>query len=211
MLSSCGPDLEKSGLRGRKVSIWGALCGGNGGGCTAEGSVEMAQIASVALGHGRDVVQAGIPVENHAVTKISWRWKLAIRLQLWEELKAWKETGWDCGKKLGLRKGLCVKGEETPLNPLHLPEMSWWLPTLHDSSVTGTREVASPSVGLDLYSDWSCLYSWNELNYLDEKLAIKHHSFCTRWPRTWIPADTAVLLQPSLGTSSTVVDNFSPD
>lgn len=199
------------GLRRRKVSIWGALCGGDGGVCTAEGSVEMAQIASVALGHGRDTVQAGIPVENHAVTKMSRRWKLAVRVQLWEELKAWKETGWDCGKRLGLRKDSCVKGEDTPLNPPHLPAVSQCLPTLHDSSVTGTREAASPSVRLDLYSNWNCLYSWNERNYLDEKLAIKHHSFCRRWLRIWIAADTAVLLQSSLGTSSTVADYFSAD
>lgn len=49
-------------------------------------------------------------------------------LGLWKEVRAEKRDP-------------CVKGGDSPLNPPHLPETSWWFLTLCDVSVAWTQDV----------------------------------------------------------------------
>lgn len=53
-------------------------------------------------------------------------------LRLWKEMRTEK-------------MGPCVKGGDGPLNPLHLPETSWWFLTLCDVSAAWTQDVGPPS------------------------------------------------------------------
>lgn len=145
-----------------------------------------------------------------AVIKISRMWKLAFRVQLREELKAWKETCWDCGKRWGLRKRAHVwKKRIVPSVLLTCLKRHGHFQPFVMYQLLGHKRYHH-QIWLNLYSDWNCLCSWNECNYMDEKLTIKHHSFCTRWPRSGISVDTAVLLQSSLGMSNNI-DYFPPN
>lgn len=53
-------------------------------------------------------------------------------LGLWKEVRVEK-------------RGSCVKGEDSLLNPPHLPETSWLFPALCYVSVAWTQEIGSPS------------------------------------------------------------------
>lgn len=89
--SSCGPDLDKNGFKGRKIPIWGL--------CVITGNIQLKTLlrwhrlplwhwitAGTWQGVGWDL--SG----KRAAIIMSRMSKLAFRVQLWEELKAWKET-----------------------------------------------------------------------------------------------------------------------